>query len=58
MDENSSTVLEYGLPPTVSWGSGIGRLTMMVTDSNNMKVKQYHRLIISNSNECFVYLVS
>lgn len=38
IDENFCTSLEYGLPPTAGWGLGIDRLTMFLTDSNNIKV--------------------
>ena len=38
MDDNFCTALEYGLPPTAGWGLGIDRLTMFLTDSNNIKV--------------------
>ncbi|KAK2151477.1 hypothetical protein LSH36_362g05000 [Paralvinella palmiformis] len=37
IDENFCTALEYGLPPTAGWGMGVDRLTMFLTDSNNIK---------------------
>lgn len=37
IDEHYCTALEYGLPPTAGWGMGIDRLTMMLTDSQNIK---------------------
>jgi lysyl-tRNA synthetase class 2 len=37
VDETFCTSLEYGLPPTAGWGLGIDRLTMFLTNSNNIK---------------------
>ena len=48
VDDNFCTSLEYGLPPTAGWGMGIDRLTMFLTDSNNIKVR-IHSLIALNS---------
>ncbi|XP_035445911.1 lysine--tRNA ligase isoform X5 [Spodoptera frugiperda] len=36
-DEAFCTALEYGLPPTAGWGLGVDRLTMFLTNSNNIK---------------------
>nr|XP_043617557.1 lysine--tRNA ligase, cytoplasmic-like [Erigeron canadensis] len=37
LDEEFCTALKYGIPPTVGWVLGIDRLTMLLTDSLNMK---------------------
>jgi hypothetical protein len=31
------TALEYALPPTAGWGMGIDRITMLLTNTNNIK---------------------
>ncbi|KAF7257554.1 hypothetical protein EG68_04621 [Paragonimus skrjabini miyazakii] len=36
-DEQFLTALGYGLPPTAGWGLGIDRLTMFLTNTNNLK---------------------
>jgi len=37
MDESFVTALEHGLPPTAGWGLGIDRLTMFLSNKNNIK---------------------
>ncbi|CAM9193739.1 unnamed protein product [Ectocarpus sp. 6 AP-2014] len=36
-DEEFCTAMEYGLPPTAGWGVGVDRLTMFLSDKNNIK---------------------
>ena len=37
IDENFCVALEYGLPPTGGWGLGIERMTMLLTNMENIK---------------------
>ncbi|OMH83923.1 Lysine-tRNA ligase, cytoplasmic [Zancudomyces culisetae] len=37
IDEGYIHALEYGLPPTGGWGMGMERITMLLTDSQNIK---------------------
>ena len=37
VDMSFVTALEYGLPPTAGWGCGVDRITMLLTDTNNIK---------------------
>lgn len=37
LDEGFCEAMEYGLPPTAGWGVGLDRLTMFLTDANNIK---------------------
>jgi hypothetical protein len=50
IDEGFCTSLEYGLPPTAGWGMGIDRLTMMLTDTSNIKEVSSCLLLLSDAH--------
>ncbi|CAG9466605.1 unnamed protein product [Pedinophyceae sp. YPF-701] len=37
VDDGFCTALEYGLPPTGGWGMGVDRMTMFLTDQQNIQ---------------------
>ncbi len=37
LDEDFCVALEHGLPPTGGWGMGMDRMTMFLTDNDNIK---------------------
>ena len=58
IDEGFCTSLEYGLPPTAGWGMGIDRLTMMLTDTSNIKeVGQGGCQCVERTFMCETYLL-
>ena len=53
IDDNFCVALEYGLPPTGGWGMGIDRMTMLLTDTANIKEVRIPRRVFS----CLVTLL-
>ena len=46
IDEGFCSALEYALPPTAGWGMGIDRLTMLLTDTANIKEARPHPTLL------------
>ena len=55
IDENFIRALEFGLPPTAGWGLGIDRLTMFLTNSNNIKVSDREHETEKNIIYIYIY---
>jgi len=51
IDQAYVHALEYGLPPTAGWGLGIDRITMLMTDSDNIKEVMLFPAMKPNTNE-------
>ncbi|MCL7036044.1 hypothetical protein MKW94_009662 [Papaver nudicaule] len=45
LDEAYCKILEYGLPPSAGWGLWIDHLTMLLTDSQNIKVSYFEVVV-------------
>lgn len=50
-DEDFCQALEYGLPPTAGWGLGIDRLTMFLTNKENIKEVLLFPVVKKDENE-------
>ncbi len=46
IDETFCTALEYGLPPTGGWGMGVDRMTMLLTDTANIKEVRRRAVVV------------